>query len=91
MSSLWNIYLSTQYRNMPDGMIKCLLLKQFQVSEIPGMWTKFPGSRLLITATQFESLRGRNHVVGTNIYSFCAINTQLHQTKRGEIYHTFVR
>ena len=29
-------------------------------------------------ATEFEGARGRNHVAGRNIYSFCTINTQLH-------------
>ena len=36
-SSLGNVYLSKQYTNMPDSIIKRLLLKQFQVSEIPNM------------------------------------------------------
>ena len=32
MSSLGSVYLSIQYRNMPDSTIKQLLLKQFQES-----------------------------------------------------------
>ena len=42
-SSLGNVYLSKQYTFMPDRIIKRLLLKQFQVSKIPGMWTELPG------------------------------------------------
>ena len=43
-SSLENVYLSKQYTNIPDNIIKQLQLKQVQVAEIAGMWTKFPGT-----------------------------------------------
>ena len=44
MNSLGNNYLLKQYTNMPNRIIKRLLLKQFQVLEIPGMRTKFLGT-----------------------------------------------
>ena len=54
--------------------------QRFQVCE-QNIQVQCENSRLIMEATEFESARGRKHVAGTNIYSFCAINPQLHQTK----------
>ena len=63
-SSLRNVYLSKQNTNMPDSIIKPLLLKQFQASESSGMWTNFQvqceNSRLIIKDEESESARGTN-------------------------------
>ena len=56
-SSLGNVYLPKQYINMPENM-KWLVRNQFQVSEIPGMWTKFPG-----TIWKFQVNDG-GHIIG---------------------------
>ena len=76
--------------------------KTFAMKKIPGIrdsryvnkisiQVQCKNSRLTMEAIQLESARGRNSVAGTNIYSFCAINTHLHQARIRVIYHTFCR